>query len=64
MAKNKIVYGNETLIDLTEDTVSSENLLSGATTVDQIRENVVSAELDLDPKDVQLMRDMVEEIDK
>ena len=36
------------------------NLLSGSTTVDQIAENVKSAELELDPKDVQLMREMAE----
>lgn len=40
MAKNKIVYGNETLIDLTEDTVSSENLLSGATAHDRSGEQI------------------------
>ena len=31
MSINKVVYGNDTLIDLTEDTVAPENLLSGAT---------------------------------
>lgn len=31
MGVNKVVYGNETLIDLTSDTVSSEVLLSGYT---------------------------------
>lgn len=40
------------------------NLLSGSTTVDQIKENVKSTELELDPADVTMMRDMVEEIDK
>ena len=40
------------------------NLLSGSTTVDQIAENVKSAELELDSADVAMMRDMVEEIDK
>ena len=40
------------------------NLLSGSTTVDQIKENVKSTELELDPADVAMMRDMVEEIDK
>ena len=40
------------------------NLLSGSTTVEQIQENVKSAELELDPKDVQIMRDMAEKIDK
>ena len=40
------------------------NLLSGSTTVDQIKENVKSTELELDPADVAMMRDMVEAIDK
>lgn len=40
------------------------NLLSGSTTVDQIKENVKSTELELDPADVAMMRDMVEEIDR
>lgn len=36
------------------------NLLSGSTTVEQIKENVKSAELELDPADVAMMRGMVE----
>lgn len=40
MAKNKIIYGNETLIDLTEDTVSPENLLSGVTAHDRSGESI------------------------
>ena len=39
-------------------------LLSGSTTVDQIRENAHSAELELEPEDVALMRDMAEALDK
>lgn len=39
-------------------------LLSGATTVDQIKENVKSAEIELAQEDVQRMRDMAEAIDK
>ena len=35
MAINKIIYGNTTLIDLTSDTVSTSNLLSGATAHDK-----------------------------
>ena len=31
MAKNKVVFGGETIIDLTEDTVTPETLLQGAT---------------------------------
>ena len=30
MAVSKVVYGNKAIIDLTEDTVSSNNLLAGA----------------------------------
>lgn len=40
------------------------NLLSGSTTVEQIEENVKSAELNLDSKDVQMMREMAEAIDR
>lgn len=35
MANNKIIYGNQTLIDLTGDTVSADNLLSGVTAHDR-----------------------------
>lgn len=35
MAINKVVYGNSTLIDLTEDTVSANNLLAGETAHDR-----------------------------
>lgn len=35
MAINKIVYGGNTLIDLTSDTVATENLLSGYTAHDR-----------------------------
>ena len=31
MGRSKVVYGGETLIDLTSDTVASNNLLSGYT---------------------------------
>jgi len=40
------------------------NLLSGASKVEEIRENVTSAELELDPEDVAMMRNMVEDLDK
>ncbi len=40
------------------------NLLSGATKVEEIRENVKSAEIEFDPADIAMMRDMVEELDK
>ena len=39
-------------------------LLSGSTTVDQIRENARSAELELEPGDVAMMRDMAEALDR
>ena len=35
MAINKVVYGNNTLIDLTEDTVSADKLLAGETAHDR-----------------------------
>ena len=38
------------------------NLLSGSTTVAEIRENVKSAEIELEASDVARMRDMVEAI--
>ncbi len=37
-------------------------LLSGSTTAEQIRENVRSAEIELSPGDVSLIRDMAEEL--
>lgn len=39
------------------------NLLSGSTTVDQIKQNVKSAELELSKEDIQKMREMAESID-
>lgn len=49
MAINKVVYGNSTLIDLTEDTVSADKLLAGETAHDrsgaQIVGSVVTAEV-------------------
>ena len=39
-------------------------LLSGSTTVDQIRENAKSAELELEAEDVAMMREMAEALDK
>lgn len=40
MAKNKIIYGDETLIDLTNDTVSPNNLLLGETAHDRSGESI------------------------
>lgn len=40
MAYNKVVYGNETLIDLTADTVTPENLLSGYSAHDRSGEQI------------------------
>lgn len=39
------------------------NILSGATTVEEIKENIKSAELVLEKEDIELMRKMAEEID-
>ena len=35
MAINKVIYGGETLIDLTGDTVTADKILSGFTAHDQ-----------------------------
>lgn len=43
MAINKVVYGNSTLIDLTEDTVSANNLLAGETAHDRSGAPVVGS---------------------
>ena len=43
MAVNKVVYGNETLLDLTNDTVNSESLVEGATAHGKDGEVVVGA---------------------
>ena len=40
------------------------NLLSGSTTVGQIKENVKSVELELETDDVAYMRELAENIDK
>ncbi len=40
MAYNKIVYGGNVLIDLTEDTVSADKLLSGVTAHDKSGEEI------------------------
>lgn len=34
MANNKVIFGNETIMDITDSTVTSENLLSGETAYD------------------------------
>lgn len=41
MANNKIVYGGKTLIDLTEDTVSSSNLLKGVKAHDKTGAQII-----------------------
>ena len=40
MAINKVVYGNDTLMDLTNDTVEANNLLEGATAHDRSGQQV------------------------
>lgn len=47
MARNKIVYGNEVLIDLTGDTVSKDTLLSGVTAHDRSGE-IITGECTFD----------------
>lgn len=43
MAKNKIIFGNEVLIDLTGDTVTTANLLSGFTAHDRSGEIITGS---------------------
>lgn len=43
MAINKVIYGNDTLIDLTSDTVDSSNLLSGYTAHDRSGASIVGS---------------------
>lgn len=40
MAVNKVVYGGETIVDLTADTVTAENMLSGITAHDKTGEPI------------------------
>lgn len=52
MARNKIVYGSEVLIDLTADTVTKETLLKGATAHDKSGEVITGAcEFDVNSQD-------------
>ena len=41
MAVNKVIYGTTVLVDLTEDTVTSENLLVGATAHDSSGQQII-----------------------
>ena len=52
MAINKVVYGAETLIDLTPDTVTPDTLLRGQTAHDQSGEPITgTCEFDMDTSD-------------
>ena len=55
MAINKVVYGDQTLVDLTEDTVTAETMLEGVTAHDRSGEvvegSVVIPDLGLHVKD-------------
>lgn len=52
MARNKVVYGSEVLIDLTADTVTKETLLKGATAHDKSGEVITGAcEYDVNSQD-------------
>jgi hypothetical protein len=52
MARNKIVYGSEVLIDLTADTVTKEKLLKGATAHDKSGEVITgTCEYDVNSQD-------------
>lgn len=41
MAKNKVIYGNETIIDLTDSTVTPETMLQGAVAYNRSGERIV-----------------------
>ncbi len=43
MARNKVVFGGETLIDLTADTVTANTLLQGSTAHDKSGEQINGA---------------------
>lgn len=43
MAKNKVIYDGNTLIDLTNDTVTANTLLSGATAHDRHGDSISGA---------------------
>lgn len=43
MARNKVVYGGETLIDLTADTVTANTLLQGSIAHDKSGEQISGA---------------------
>ena len=49
MAINKVIYGGETLIDLTGDTVTADKILSGFTAHDKGGESITgTCEYDVD----------------
>ena len=50
MAVNKVVKGNEVMLDLTEDTVTENNLLAGATAHNAAGEPVSYTHLTLPTK--------------
>lgn len=52
MAINKVIYGGETLIDLTGDTVTADKILSGVTAHDKRGESITgTCEYDVDSSD-------------
>lgn len=52
MAINKVIYGGETLIDLTGDTVTADKILSGFTAHDKAGEPITgTCEFDVNSKD-------------
>lgn len=52
MGINKVIYGNETLIDLTADTVSADKILSGFTAHDKAGDAIIgSCAFDSDTSD-------------
>lgn len=52
MAINKVIYGGETLIDLTGDTVTADKILSGFTAHDKAGEPITgTCEFDVNSQD-------------
>lgn len=51
MAKSKVVYNNETLIDLSEDTIKPENLLKGVTAHNANGDPIVGTGINADTVD-------------
>lgn len=64
MGVNKVVYGTDTLIDLTEDTVTEDTLLEGITAHNAAGDPIVGR-VSLDPEEVkEFPEKSIEELNK